>query len=113
MANDTPGGCDALFSNRDTGANQGPGTDPSSIIDMDRSRNCGKTRVSPVVIASTKVNALGNTDIVSYVNPREIVDPTVFSDPAGIANRQSPRVFDANAGLDYNIPPDARAEESQ
>jgi hypothetical protein len=65
------------------------------------------------MIACTKVGALGYANMIPDHHLSQIVDPRVFPDPYVIANRQEPRILDANTGFDYGAFTDPRSKEPE
>ena len=99
--------------NRDTWKDGGAGADPGTIFDNDRLDDQTEGRVGPVVVASTEVDALGNTAVAADTDWREGVEPGALPNPAMVADFEVPGVLDIDRRLKHHTLADFGAEEAE
>ncbi len=90
-----------------------PRPDPNAVLQMDLTGDQIKRRFFVVVVTGQQHGALGKTDMIAEDDRHEIVNPDALTDPAVIAYRQEPGVFDIDTRLDENAPSDPGAEPAQ
>jgi hypothetical protein len=69
------------------------------LIDCDGVENQTERGIGPVVIPGAKVRALRDTNIGSYVDLSEVIDPNAFSDPGVLADGEQPWILHDDARL--------------
>jgi len=88
-------------------------TNPSTGMHDYRFRQQIESRRAVIVAAGAEISVLRNADMTADGDIFDIVDPHVLTDPAMIANREPPGVFDADVWFEVNAMTDLRTEQTE
>ena len=65
------------------------------------------------MVTGAEINALREANAVTKGNKREVVEPSIFGQPTGLTNLETPGELHTKAGLESAISADASPEETK
>ncbi len=72
-----------------------------------------KGLLAPVMATGAEVRALRHTDMIAETDLRQVINPYIFSNPAMVADGQTPRELHTYTGFENHTLPDTRAKQSK
>lgn len=124
VAADNGGGGDALHDDAPRGGNRVgmhfhttkqscPRTYPSSVMHDNRLGQQVERRRAVVVTAGAEIRILRNADVAADCYIRDVINPNVLPNPAVVADREPPRIFDSDMRFEVNSSADFRTKQTQ
>ena len=110
---DTSGARYGTVTEDGAGEQDGLGTDPGSVPDLNGGDHKAEGGVAPVVIAGAEIGSLADADVAAETDGSEVIDPAALADPAVITDDEVPGILDVDGGFDDDARADARSEGTQ